>query len=135
MDCGCEEDDCLAVVVQHIQDTIGHQLGAWSGEHTLTSTCKADNNTTKRQSGSSTIQTQATLVGPNAQDQGLQIQTNMPQTSTANGRTVQLVSVESDDSELSDAAIAGIVIGSVIAAMLVLIALALILRRSAPQTI
>jgi len=119
----CEDAD--ATYQQHIEDTIRYQLGSWSGSSHVNHKCTS---TGTKRDDSATIETQARLSGDGASDQGRLLTTNTPQTTTTNGVTYTLVSAESED-RLTNAEIAGIVIGSVIAAMLVLITIVLVLYR------
>lgn len=131
----CEDGD-IDVIITNILDTIRDHLGAWPGTATHEHKCT---NGAKRQSDA-TIETDTTLNGPDASTQADLLTSNYPATSSTNGVEVSLVSASSTDPEpqddgLSGGAVAGIVIGSIAAAIIVLVAAFMILRKTSPESV
>jgi len=120
---------CSDANIERIHDNIDANidniLGAWPGVASKVHSCAAR---TKRQS-SSTLTTSTTLTGPDATSQAALVTDNIPQQTSVNGVPVTLDSTSSDataptqdDGGLSGGAIAGIVIGSIVGAGIVLVA-------------
>jgi len=125
----------MEIFLNHIRATIRWHLGAWNGEYYYNHKCREGR---KRDDGDYgyTIETEAVLVGPDPNIQGEQMIVNFGERSIVNGIPVILVSIGPEDSSLSRGAIAGIVIGSVVCAALVVIAILLLLRyKNGPEVV
>jgi len=128
LSCG---DANIQAIIDNIDATLRDLLGSWPGVAQTKYACRDRNASQKRQS-SSTISTEATLTGPDASTQATAVVNNVPASTSVNGVPVNLASATTDqsgsspsnddDGGLSGGAIAGIVIGSVFGALLVLVA-------------
>jgi len=131
----CESPE-IAHVEELLAATVTDILGAWNqvGKSEFNHQCTNNMNIKRQQATSSTINSEIVLTGPAASEQAATVASNLPPDSAANGVSASLVSAssetQSDAGGLSDGAIAGIVIGSVAAAVLVVIAIALALGPS-----
>jgi hypothetical protein len=121
------DDPEVPAIKSDIEAEIRNNDPSWPGTTAVSFKCTAN-----KKRVSSTLETEASLTGAGASSQAEALSMNLQDT-TVNGIAVDFVSADSntenEESGLSDGAIAGIVIGSVAGAALIIIAAVIIMQN------